>query len=66
MTLKPREGDKSERDKGFVVTTKWAACVGLTQLQDYLARRQQTAPRDAMQVRSGCVCRGVCGGWGGV
>ncbi|PNW83955.1 hypothetical protein CHLRE_04g214250v5 [Chlamydomonas reinhardtii] len=50
VTLKPREGDKSERDKGFVVATKWAACVGLTQLQDYLAQRQQTAPRDAMQV----------------
>ncbi|KXZ43782.1 hypothetical protein GPECTOR_80g142 [Gonium pectorale] len=50
VKLAARAGEKSEREKVFTVTTKWAACVSLASLQDYLARKQQVSPRDAMQV----------------
>ncbi|KAG2434383.1 hypothetical protein HYH02_012396 [Chlamydomonas schloesseri] len=62
VTLPAREGDRSDKGKGFVVTTKWAAVVDLTRLQAYIrtstppqqqqqqTQAQQGAPRDAMQV----------------
>ena len=50
VTVPGRDGG---REKQFTVTTKFAAMVNLTSLQDFIARRGQMAPRDAMQVSGG-------------
>ncbi|EFJ46144.1 Argonaute-like protein [Volvox carteri f. nagariensis] len=50
VTLPPREGDRGDKTKSFVVTTKHVNVVDLSSLQAYLAQQQQQAPRDAMQV----------------
>ncbi|GIL75720.1 hypothetical protein Vretifemale_5434, partial [Volvox reticuliferus] len=50
VSVPPRQGDRNDRPKNYVVTTKQVNIVDLSNLQAYLSKQQQVAPRDAMQV----------------